>query len=295
MASARQPQRGENLPVGLLLAVIAVLCMALQGVFAKAAAPGVPVHVIVFFQFAIAFLLLTPFAMRRGFAGLKTARIGLHTLRAVTGSVAWLTLFIAINMMPLTNAVLLNFAAPIFMPLVAWMVSRQRVKWPVWVGVFVGFAGIALVLHPSNAELNWGAPIALFGAVLIAVTLLSVRWLDETESDFTILFYYFLISTLVMLPVAVVGWSTPEPWTWIYLAGIGLAQFVSQVTLYMAYRRASPVVLAPTLYLAIIFTALINWMIWDRPPTWLEAGGIVLVIAGGVIAMRKNGNAKHGA
>lgn len=271
------------------MATLAFASLAAMGAFAKAAAPGSPAMVNVFFQNAIAFVLLAPFALRHGLAPLKTRRIGMHVLRAFSGSSSWLALFIAINLMPLTNAVLLAYSAPIILPLIAWMVSGQKVTGPIWVGVVLGFAGIALVLHPSNAELGWGAPIALVGAVMVALALLSVRWLSETEPDLRIMFFYFALSTVGTLPLALLGWQTPAPWAWPYIAGIGLSLLASQVTIIIAYRYASPVVLAPAIYLVIIFTALINWVVWDRPPTWLEAGGVALVIVGGVIAMRKGG------
>ncbi|MEM7122423.1 MAG: DMT family transporter [Pseudomonadota bacterium] len=288
-------KREENLLIGFVMATLAFASLALMGVFAKAAAPGSPAQVNVFFQNAVAFVVLAPFALRHGLKPLRTRRIGMHVLRAFSGSASWLALFIAINLMPLTNAVLLAYSAPIILPLIAWLVTRQRITGPVWIGVVLGFVGIALVLHPSNAELGWGAPIALFGAVMVAMALLSVRWLSETEPDQRIMFFYFSISTLMTLPLALIWWQMPEVWAWPYIVGIGLSLLASQVTIIIAYRYATPVILAPTIYLVIIFTALIDWAVWDRQPTWLEVGGMALVIVGGIIAMRKGGNAKHAA
>ena len=295
MSSTEPEKREENLLIGLVMATLAFASLALMGVFAKAAAPGSPAQVNVFFQNAVAFVVLAPFALRHGLKPLKTRRIGMHVLRAFSGSASWLALFIAINLMPLTNAVLLAYSAPIILPLIAWLVTRQRITGPVWIGVVLGFVGIALVLHPSNAELGWGAPIALFGAVMVAMALLSVRWLSETEPDQRIMFFYFSISTLMTLPLALIWWQMPEEWAWPYIIGIGLSLLASQVTIIIAYRYATPVILAPTIYLVIIFTALIDWIVWDRQPTWLEVGGMVLVIVGGIIAMRKGGAAKEAA
>jgi len=284
----------DNLLLGIVMAVLSFSCLAAMSAFAKAASPGSPVEVNVFFQNAIAFVAVAPVVLRHGFGDLKTARIGMHIMRAATGSAAWLALFFAINLMPLTNAVLLNFSAPLLLPLIVWMVSGQRVKKAVWFGLVLGFAGIVLVLHPQNADLGWGAAIALFAAVMTALALLSIRWLSETEPDFRIMFYYFFLSTLVMLPIALIGWKTPEAWTWPYLVGIGLSLLASQVFIIIAYHCASPVVLAPTIYTVIIVTALINWLVWGRAPTWLEMGGMALVIVGGIIAMKGGGKTNAG-
>ena len=127
------------------------------------------------------------------------------------------------------------------------------------------------------------------------LALLSVRWLCETEPNLRILFYYFLLSTLLMLPFALVVWRTPEPWAWIYLAGIGLCLLASQVLLIVAYSYASAVTLAPIIYSVVVFTALINWAVWQRVPSLLEVAGMALVILGGVIAMKGGGKSETGA
>jgi drug/metabolite transporter (DMT)-like permease len=67
--------------------------------------------------------------------------------------------------------------------------------------------------------------------------------------------------------------------------GIGVCLLLSQVLIIVAYRHASAVTLAPIIYSVIVFTALINWAVWGRAPTLLEAVGMLVVIAGGVIAV----------
>jgi drug/metabolite transporter (DMT)-like permease len=261
---------------------------------AKQASTGAPTEVIVFFQNLICFVLVAPVALRHGWRELKTARVRLHVLRAATGTGAWLGLFFAITLMPLTNAVLVTYTAPIWIPLIAWILHGRKVGKAVWSGVALGFLGIVLVLHPENAELTWGAPLALGAAVLLAFALLSVRWLGETETNIRILFYYFMLSTVLMLPFALAAWRTPESSAWIYLIGIGLCLLVSQVAIILAYKLASAVTLAPVIYSVIVFTALINWAVWNKVPSWLEIGGMVLVILGGIVAMRTGGRTGPG-
>jgi drug/metabolite transporter (DMT)-like permease len=216
---------------------------------------------------------------------MATGRIGMHVLRAATGTGAWLALFFAIGMIPLTNAVLLTYSAPLWLPLIAWMLGGQRVGGRVWAGVAIGFVGIVLVLHPSNSPLNLGAVLGLLAAVLLALALLSVRWLSTTEPTERILFYYFLLSTLLIAPFAAYAWRAPDGWAWLYLVGIGICLLASQVLIIVAYRHASAVTLAPIIYSVIVFTALINWLVWGRAPTLLEAAGMLVVIGGGVIAV----------
>jgi drug/metabolite transporter (DMT)-like permease len=70
-----------------------------------------------------------------------------------------------------------------------------------------------------------------------------------------------------------------------YLIGIGVVYLTAQALIILAYRYASAVILSPLIYSVIPVSVLINWIVWDRPPTLLEFAGIVFVVAGGVFAL----------
>jgi drug/metabolite transporter (DMT)-like permease len=118
------------------------------------------------------------------------------------GTACWYALFFAITQIPLANATLLTYSAPLWMPLVAWIVTRQPVSRATWVGAVIGFAGVVLVLQPQGRSFAIGEMFALAGALFLAVAMMSVRWLGATEPVTRILFYYFLLSTVMACPVA---------------------------------------------------------------------------------------------
>jgi drug/metabolite transporter (DMT)-like permease len=293
MAGTSQDEGKQNLALGVLFSALAFASLAAMSALAKEADRHAATEVIVLFQNLICFLAIAPFVLRHGAGPLKTGRFWLHVLRAATGTGAWLALFFAITMMPLTNAVLLTYSAPLWLPLIAWMLGGQRVAGRIWLGIALGFIGIVLVLHPSNSPLNFGAVLGLLAAVLLALALLSVRWLSATEPTERILFYYFLLSTLMMLPFAIFAWRAPDGRAWLYLIGIGICLLLSQVFIIIAYRHASAVTLAPMIYSVIVFTALLNWAVWGRAPTLLEAAGMLVVIVGGVVAVTGGRPAPH--
>jgi drug/metabolite transporter (DMT)-like permease len=293
MADPAQPGSKENLALGVVLSALAFASIAAMSALAKEADRYAATEVTVLFQNLICLVAIAPVALRHGTGPLGTERFWLHVLRAATGTGAWLALFYAITLIPLTNAVLLAYSAPLWLPLIAWMLGGQRVAGRVWLGVALGFLGIVLVLHPSSSPLNLGAVLGLLAAVLLALALLSVRWLGATEPTERILFYYFLLSTLMIAPFAVFTWQAPDGWAWLYLLGIGICLLLSQVLIVVAYRHASAVTLAPVIYSVIVFTALINWAVWGRVPTLLEATGMLVVIVGGMIAVSGGRTGPH--
>jgi drug/metabolite transporter (DMT)-like permease len=122
--------------------------------------------------------------------------------------------------------------------------------------------------------------------LLLAVAMMSVRWLGATEPVTRILFYYFLLATLMAVPIAAVDWEPIPARAWVWLVGLGLAQLFSQILIVVAYRYASAEKLGPFIYSVIVFTAVIDWIAWDHPPTMVMFLGMAMIIGGGLIAVR---------
>ncbi|MFO1057089.1 MAG: DMT family transporter [Dongiaceae bacterium] len=276
----------DRLAAGAACSLLAFASLAAMNALAKAAAPFASTTMIVLVQNAGCLLLVLPWALKDGRAGLRTGRLGMHLFRAATGTGAWFCLMLAIRMLPLPTAVLLTYSAPLWMPLIAWAATRERVAPRVWIGAALGFAGIALVLHPSADLPLGGAAWGLAAALLLALALLAVRWLGSTEPTPRILFYYFLLSTAIMVPPAAIEWTTPAPLGWLYLAGVAVGLALGQLFIVIAYRYASAVRLSPFIYSVIVFTALIDWAVWGRPPSPLELAGMALVVGAGILAAR---------
>ena len=104
------PAPTANLPKGIFLIVVAFLCIAIMSAFGKAAA-DLPTGPLVFFQNGISLLLFAPFILRHGTKELRTTRIGLHVVRALTGLLSQALFFIAVKKIALVDAVLLANAA----------------------------------------------------------------------------------------------------------------------------------------------------------------------------------------
>lgn len=276
----------EQLVMGAVLTTLSFFCVSVMSAMGKVAGQLTSTGVVVLFQNLIAILFIAPFVLRGGWALLRTDKIGLHILRAASGTACWYALFVAITMMPLTNAVLLSFSAPLWMPVIAWLVTREKASAATWFGAALGFVGVVLVLQPHHQRFTVGTLLALAAAILLALALMSVRWLGATEPMPRILFYYFLLSTVMALPIAAIQWHSVPAQAWIYLLAIGFAQLLAQIFIVLAYRYASSVKLGPLIYTTIVFTALIDWAVWNHAPTLFVVVGMVLVIGGGLVAIR---------
>jgi drug/metabolite transporter (DMT)-like permease len=278
--------RTERLGIGAVLTTASFFCVALVSALGKVAGETTSTGFVVLMQNLVPLVVIAPVVARGGRATLRTNRIGLHIVRAATGTACWYALFIAVRTIPLTTANLLTFSAPLWMPVLAWVGFRQRTSRNVWIGAGLGFAGIVLVLQPTNHQFDPGELLALGGALMLAIALIAVRALGATEPTIRVLFYYFALSSLLVLPLAMLDWRPPtSAETWLVLLAIGVAQFLSQIFIVFGYRFASAVRLSPIVYSVIVFSAVIDWVFWGHQPTLAVLGGMALVIGGGLVAI----------
>ena len=202
-------------------------------------------------------------------------------------------MFVALGFIPLVDAVLLANSAPLFIPMVAWAWLAQRVTGRLWLTLAVGFVGVVLILQPGSGVLSVGTPIALAAGACSAVALVAVGRLHLTEPPTRILFYYFLISTVLMAPALPRLSLRLSGAIWLELLGIGVCMALAQLLLVLAYINASPSHLAPFNYSVVVFSALLGWLLWHQVPNAWSLVGMVLVCAGGVASMQQHGKT-HG-
>ena len=279
------PEKPNDLNKGIFLIVIAFLCIASMSTFGKAAA-NLPTGPLVFFQNGISLLLFAPFMLRHGTKELRTTRLGLHVVRALTGLLSQALFFIAVKNIALVDAVLLANAAPLFIPIVALVWMRTSIRPAVIASLLVGFVGVIMILKPS-AELlkDPAALIAISAAAFSAVALVSVNALSSTDKSNTILFYYFFISTIATLPFTFMQWQTPQGNQWMYLLGVGVFMALGQLFIILAYKHASAAQIAPFNYSVVIFSGIIGWMVWHTALDMTALLGIALVCAGGIASI----------
>jgi drug/metabolite transporter (DMT)-like permease len=277
--------RDNNLGLGILLTVLAFLSVAIMSALGKAASKSVSSEVLVFFQNSISLVILTPWILRDGIENLRTEHLGLHFVRGISGMLSQYFMFVALKYIPLVDTVLLVNAAPLFIPLITWAWLKHGIGGRLWLSLVIGFVGIVLILQPGGEVFSWATPLALVAGIFSAIALVTVGKLNITEPSLRILFYYFLISTVLTAPLVIAKWSKPEPKAWIYLVGIGLTMALAQLLLILAYEQASPSRVSPFNYSVVVFSGLIGWIVWNQIPNALSILGIILVCVGGILSV----------
>jgi drug/metabolite transporter (DMT)-like permease len=87
-------------------------------------------------------------------------------------------------------------------------------------------------------------------------------------------------------------WSTPTAPGWALFLLAGACSAVAWIGLIGGYRRASPAMLAPFEYTALVGGAIAGYVIWDEvPDRWVILGGSIIIGSGLFVVYREMGGA----
>lgn len=273
-----------NLLYGAVVCMLGYLCIALMGTCSKLAG-DIPTSVIAFTQNIISFLLILPFALRKGVQHLKTKRKALHLLRDLTGVLSFFFLFFSLKSIPLVDAILLQNTAPLWIPLVVLIGLRVKMRGHLWWGLVLGFLGVIFVLKPGSSVFSYGSIAGVGSGILLGISLVTIRRLTLTEPVERILFYYFLVGVICMAPFAVAQASFKDFSQWYYLLGVGVFMILAQLLITHSFEHGKASVFAPIAYSAVVFSGILGWLIWGHIPDFWSFIGLCLVVLGGVLSI----------
>ena len=275
------------IPLGMvapLLIIASEAFLVLSGTLVKWASESLPSLQIVFGRNALALAILLPWIIYKSVPVLKTQVLHLHFMRAFVGVSAMSCMFYAWGHLPLAQAALFKQTAPFFVPFIAFFWLGEQVSRVTKLAILVGFVGVVMVLNPAQGEVNIAAFVALLGASLGALAKVTIRRMHVSESTQTIVFYFALFSTLIMLLPALYVWQPMAMGDWALLSTIALTSTIAQLLLSKAYGMEKAGVLAPFTYSSVVIAAVLGWVFWSESLGWIQWLGMLVIAFGGLAA-----------
>ncbi|GLQ07955.1 DMT family transporter [Sneathiella chinensis] len=249
---------------------------------------GMHVFEIVLLRNLAGLVALAPWFIRTGGKGLKTQRFGLFSIRSFFGFVSMLSWFYAVTVVPLAEAVALNFTAPIFGTLLAIIFLKEVVRLRRWIAILVGFAGAMIILRPGAIELNPGTYAAIISAATMACSVTCVKKLSATESSPAIVAWTQILIIPMSLVPALFVWQTPTLEQMYYVVGMGVCATLGHLMFTRAFSLADATYVMPFDFFRLVFAAVIGFMFFSQQPdmfVWI--GAAVIFVSAVYIAYRE--------
>lgn len=256
---------------------------------------GVSLTEIMFWRQAGALPLLTLWVALRGqWWQLRTTRLKSHGTRSLMGMVGMLANFGATILLPLAVATVLGFTTPMFAVVLSAVLLKEKTGPWRWLAVALGFVGVLIIARPGSMSISpLGAFVGLASGFMVALVAIQLRDMGRTETPVSVVFWFSLIGTVLMLPTLPFSMTHHTGLQWLAILGMGAVGTLAQmlITASVRYGPVSTVVVMD--YSALIWTTLYGWLIFHQMPpasTWL--GAPLVASAGLVILWRERVRAR---
>jgi drug/metabolite transporter (DMT)-like permease len=283
---------------GIAFKVASVLIFLVMSSLLKAS-EGIPPGEMVFFRsfFGIPPVLVV-IALRGEMRGaLQTRSVTGQVLRGIVGTFSMACGFYALTVLPLPEAITLNYATPLVIVVFGAVFAHETVRLYRWSAVLVGLVGVVIIAWPQLTLINRGVAgpevlgvlATLAACCFSAWAMLLVRTLVQVEKSVTIVLYFLMASSVIALVSLPFGWVMPTPLQAVYLVGAGITGGLAQILLTESYRHAEMSVVAPFEYSSLIFSVAIGYVFFgDVPTVYMLVGGLIVVASGLFIIFREH-------
>ena len=293
LAAGHGAPDGKSPGLGTFYMCVGAAGFTAMSLFVRAAAEELPAGQVFALRMFLGLAVLLPWALRHEGAVAKVRRPRLMFARGVLGAIAGLCFFWSLAVLPLAQAVSLNFTLVLFSALFSLIFLGERFRWRRWMSLVAGFFGVLVILRPFSPEgageaPAWALALPLVAAVLMAACTVMIKRLSETETAGRILFWHHLWGALAAAPIGIVLWEQPSLQAWGAVAAAGITGTVSALLVTRALRMAETGFIIVFDYLRLPFIALGAWLVFGEATdiyTW--AGGAIIAGAGAYMVHRE--------
>jgi drug/metabolite transporter (DMT)-like permease len=295
----------DRVLLGIGLISISVLAMAFSDAMVKFISSGLTLWQI----FVLRALLALPwlFALLR----LQTSDIRLQSLfwiglRSLLLVGCWVAYYTALPVMDLAVAAVVVYTNPILTTLLAALFLNERVSVRQWLGVFLGFCGVLVILQPGGDAFSASLLLPLLAALLYSLAMILTRSKCRTENAVTLALglntTFILVGGLAMVvlslgmfapemrssqPFLLGQWATPALTEWLLLALLGALSAGYFLGVARAYQVAPPQVVATFDYGYLVSAAIWGLVIFGETLAFATIVGMVLITAAGLLASKR--------
>ncbi len=230
--------------------------------------------------------VLAPLIVRRRLGTLRIRRWDLHLVRGALAILMMTGFTYAIRGASLSNVYTLYMVAPLLVTALSVLLLKEQVTAGGWIAVTVGLLGAVCVLRPSPAGLPLAAALAALGsAACYAINYVLARFMVETETPESMVFWFLALLAIGCGSMAAPGWQSIVRSDWALIFGLGLSGALGQFFITKAFVLAPASVVAPFDYTALLWGATFDWVVWSARAPLATVVGAVLIVGSGLYIM----------
>lgn len=313
MSSNASQKLPQDVTRGVVLIVGAMFVTSVQDVVFKLFSSSLPLGQI----FALRALLAIPLLMALAWVQGLHLNVWRHAISkwTLTRSVFVTFLFLAFyGAIPFVSLSVLGagtYTAPIFVAVLsAWFIS-EPIRRRGWVAVFVGFAGVLILLQPGTATFSPWTTLPVLGALFYAMAHVITRLKCQDvplvamalSLKLAMMAAGLVITATVMIwkpdadtvatnPFLLAVWQPVGLWGWSVLGLLAVLTVVIGLGIAGAYKAAAPSTVATFEYSYLLFAAFWDVFFFQTKPSGISTFGMLLIAGAGLMVLHDNQRAE---
>lgn len=275
---------------GIVMMLTSMAFFALEDMFIKFAAEGLPTGEIVLVSGIFGVPFFAALARRSGRSvlvrGALHPAVLIRALGEMVGSLAYIT---ALATVPLPTVSAVLQAMPLAVTLGAALFMGEQVGWRRWTAIAVGFAGVLLVIRPGFDGFRPAALWVLFTVLGLAARDLASRAIPPEFTDAQVSSWGLMaVALLGALMMGFTGQAVvPDGWQCLDLAAMVVVGAVGYWAIVGAMRTGEVSVVAPFRYARLVFAIAIGALVFAERVDVITLSGAALIIGSGLYSFAR--------
>jgi DME family drug/metabolite transporter len=286
---------------GYFLVLAATICWATSGTFIKIIRHdyGLSAWTLAFYRDLFTFVIFLTIAVVLGVDRLRVARrdlVPLAAMGAISIGIFHVLWAMAVTMLPVAVATVLNYTAPVFVVLLAWMLWHEKPDQRQTMAVIMAFIGCILVTGAyriSDINLNWlGLLVGLFTGLTYGMFTIFGKSALRHYDSWTVLTYAFGFATVtlfVLQPGASIEMFAKPLSAWLWMIVLVVVSTVTGFGLYtsgLKHLSASSASIVATME-PVIATGFAFALLGEVIEPVQMVGGVLVIISVLILSIKK--------
>ena len=214
----------------------------------------------------------------------------------------WIFYYFSLPHLPLSAAAAAYYTLPIFITLFsAWFIG-DRISALGWFAVFLGFAGVVLILRPQAGDFNAYALLPLASAMCYAVAMILTRTKCREVRPLMLslalnisFIAIGLLATVLVLGAPgewregfiLGGWISMGSSEWTAMTLLAVAILIGSIGAAIAYQNGPPAVIGTFDFAYVGFAVIWGLLLFGEFPDGVSLIGMALIVVAGYLSLRQ--------
>ena len=266
----------------MLFAVMAFFSFSLLDAVQKTAIIYHSVFQLLFIKYVFVLILSVIESQRKkNYTFYKSGNIKIQLLRSCLSIVESACFILSFRYLSLADVHSIASLTPVLVVALSAIILREHVSLKTWIGIFIGFIGVLIIMRPGLSIFDPKSLIPLAGAFFLSIYQIVTRKASEKDSNETSLFYTSIVGIILIGIIGYNYWQPLMEQSILFFIAIGFFFSLGLYFQIIALSMARAGIIQPFHYTLIFWAIILGYIFYDDfPDNFTILGALVITISG---------------